>query len=104
MDSISTVFELLKIGLFLCGNALFIFGLSKLFDENMIFGGIAQRIKAAIGETWSKPLFLCPPCMSSVWGTAWFALFVGEWLIIPIYLILLVGLVRFMMNLSPDWW
>lgn len=104
MESINAAFELLTIGLYLVGNALLIFGVSKLFDENMIFGFVVPRMKAAIGETWSKPLFLCPPCMSSVWGTLWFALFVGQWILLPVYLILLVGLVRFMMNLSPDWW
>jgi hypothetical protein len=25
------------------------------------------------GVFWSKPLMLCPPCMSSVWGTIFFA-------------------------------
>jgi len=104
MDDIIAVIALIKLGLFLVGNAIFIFGVSKLFDEKMIFGRIGAIIRDKIGDTASKPLFLCPPCMSSVWGAVWFAIFIAEWLIFPLYLILLVGLVRFMMNLSPDWW
>ena len=104
MEEIFAVLSLIKLGLFLVGNALFIFGLSKLLSEKMIFGRIGAYVQSKIGETASKPLFACPPCMASVWGSAWFAIFIGEWLILPLYLILLVGLVRFMMNLSPDWW
>lgn len=73
-------------------NALFIWGINCLFNEGFILNGVGKLIERTIGTTASKPLFLCPPCMSSVYGVIGFWLYFGlSWLIIP-YVICLCGL------------
>lgn len=79
--------------LILIFNSLFIFGLSTLFDENNLLEGLGKLIEKTIGTFWSKPIFLCPACMASVWGTIGFFTFSNlsfwHW---PLYCICLCGL------------
>ena len=46
-----------------------------------------------VGEYWSKPLFICPPCMASVWGTVVWFLAGGSLYLWPFYVLGLSGLV-----------
>lgn len=80
-------------------NSLFIFGLYAVTGKNMIFGSvqrwklfkprktseeseyfIGMKVETNEGdgrnEMFKKPLFNCPPCMASIWGTGGF-LFTG---------------------------
>lgn len=64
-----------------------IWGLACLFTEGMIFGWIGSRIENMDDRyKWLlKPIILCPPCMSSVWGSV-AALYLGydisHWLVL----------------------
>lgn len=115
--------ELMVLGLF---NALIIFGINKAtfyeqchpedmggefctddgvdVDSRMV--GYKLRLWAVnrLGTFWSKPLFTCPPCMASVWGTVvywlvqpftWNALAV--W---PMYVVMLSGLVALINSIT----
>lgn len=67
-------------------------GVHCLFNEDYILGGIGLVIERTIGTTLCKPLFLCPPCMSSIHGFAWALYFYGlDFKIIP-FVIALTGL------------
>jgi len=48
-----------------------IWGFASLFDEGMLLQKIGKAIENSHNKRkWLlKPLMLCPPCMSSVWGT-----------------------------------
>lgn len=77
-------------------NALFIFGIHTLFSEGHLLEGAGKVIEREIGSYWSKPLFLCVLCMSSIYGTAGFILGVFYygfpfWMWVP-YCIALCGL------------
>lgn len=78
---------------FLIFNMLIIFGVHILFSEGMLFekGGI--WIEKKVGGYWAKPLIGCPPCMASVWGTAFYFAFIklGFILWLP-YILALCGL------------
>lgn len=108
--------ELMILGLF---NALIIFGINKGtfyevchpedmggeyctddgvdIDSRMV--GYKLRLWAVkhLGPFWSKPLFTCPPCMASVWGTVVYWLVqpicLQSLLIWPMYVVMLSGLV-----------
>lgn len=84
---------MVEISLILVFNALFIFGVKVLFEEGNLLGKTGVFFERVIGTFWAKPLFLCPPCQSSVWGTIGFFLFVNlpfyYW---PLYCICLCGL------------
>lgn len=54
-------------------NFLLVFGIWKLFQKDEVFGALGDWLYKRLGEYWSKPLFNCPPCMSSVYGTIFFA-------------------------------
>lgn len=85
---------------FLC--AVFILGLNGLFSEGNILHFIAIRL---VRLPWMirKPLFQCMFCMSSVWGTIWYLLFVldeatwGTFFMWPLFCILVAGTVRLFM-------
>lgn len=53
-------------------NLLLIFGIWKLFQVDEVFGKAGDWMTKRIGDHWVKPLFDCPACMSSVWGTLFF--------------------------------
>lgn len=61
--------------------SLIIFGIWNAFGPKMIFGWLGDIWEKRLPDALNKPLWACPPCMASVWGTAyWF--FVGgriEW-------------------------
>lgn len=47
---------------------------------------------------WGKPIGLCPPCMSSVWGSAVWFLTGGEWTGVFIFVLALSGLMKIVMQ------
>lgn len=108
--------ELMTLGLF---NALIIFGINKATffeychpddvggefcdeygvdkDSKMVGWWFRHMALKVVGKFWSKPLFTCPPCMASVWGTVvyWIATpmsseTLAAW---PLYILMLSGLV-----------
>lgn len=74
-------------------NSLFIFGVHTLFSEGNLLEGAGKVIERAIGSYWSKPVFTCPLCMASIYGTIGFFAFshlhFWYW---PAYCIALCGL------------
>lgn len=79
--------------LILIFNSLFIYGVHTLFSEGHLLEKQGNFIERVIGTFWSKPLFLCPLCMASFWGSVGFFLFVHKELIYwPLYCICLCGL------------
>lgn len=87
-------------------NLFLIVGIWKLFQKDMLLGPIGDWLFNALGKRWSKPVFDCPPCMASVWGTAFF--FVSRlqellpWWAWPIHCLALCGLTTLAMMLDHD--
>lgn len=50
--------------------SLMIWGVAALFTEGMLLEKAGAAIEQSKYRWFFKPLVLCPPCMSSVWGTA----------------------------------
>lgn len=48
-----------------------IWGIHCMFSEGFIFYKAGVFLEKTIGTTACKPIFLCPPCMSSVHGVVW---------------------------------
>lgn len=53
-------------------NLFLIVGVWKLTEKDMLLGWFGDRLHKILGAFWSKPVFDCPPCMASIWGTAFF--------------------------------
>lgn len=104
IDSLISVFAFLG---FILAGMLWVWGIHCLFQEGMLLEWLGDPLrtkdpkKAHIfrhGEglfisTWySKMLFDCPPCQSSIHGTLIFlAVMPFHWYIWPVYLICLCG-------------
>lgn len=76
-------------------NALFILGVYYSFSKNQIFGGVREYFLMKNPMFWTpilKPFILCFVCMSSVWGTIGYILFLDYpiWYL-PIYVFSLCG-------------
>lgn len=54
---------------------LWIWGLRAVCSYPFIFYKIADNLEVRLKRWLSKPLFLCPVCMSSIWGTYFFFYF-----------------------------
>lgn len=39
-----------------------------IFQKDQIFEKAGDWLKEKLGDYWSKPVAMCPICMSSVWG------------------------------------
>lgn len=63
----------------------------KVFSEGMILEGPGSWIQEKLGEYWSKPILSCPPCMTSVWGTLFYFIYVSNDLSLFLPYILAVG-------------
>ena len=86
-----------------------IMGVHIVFYRPMVMAPIKDKIEywlirvsnPGIANNLMKPLFNCPVCMSSVYGSAyyWFVIRVNaiDWIL---YLIMLAGLIFFMMLLA----
>jgi hypothetical protein len=62
-------------------------------DSKMVLYWMRKISIETIGEYWSKPLFICPPCMASVWGTIVWFMAGGSLVLWPFYILSLSGLV-----------
>jgi len=86
-------------------NASVIIGVNFATKPDQILGFVGEAVERLTPEWISKPTLLCPPCMSSVWGTAiwWTVGFaylplslserLWQW---PFYILALCGFVRFL--------
>lgn len=85
-------------------NCLLIWGVYFVTHNGRILEGVRIATSHKLGAFWSKPIFECPVCMSSFWGTLPIVLMIivsvfliGKiyligLLIIPLWIILLAGL------------
>lgn len=98
----TTYFQLLLL------NLLLIFGIWKLFQVDEVFGKAGDWMTKRIGDHWVKPLFDCPACMSSVWGTAFFVATFHvmpvwvEWWMLPLHCLVLCGAATIVTFLNHD--
>ncbi len=84
---------------YLVFNSLFIIGLHKITREGMLLEKAGTWAVKILGEFWSKPVTECPPCMASVWGLLFYFIFVqGGVVLLPFYLLTLVGLNYLLMH------
>lgn len=89
--------------LLLIFNELVILGIVQTTDLDMIFEEPAKWAKQHISPWIRKPLFECVYCMSSLWGTIvfwiWMQDFTADNLIIwPFYVLALCGLSKLVMD------
>jgi hypothetical protein len=106
--------EWLELFCLLIANSLVIFGINKATyceychpdedrefcteegidkDSRMVLYKLRHWSLTVLGPFWSKPLFICPPCMASVWGTAFFIFTAYPMWMWPVYILMLSGLV-----------
>lgn len=53
--------------------ALIIVGVWTAFGKGMILGWLGDILERRLPDVFNKPIFACPPCMASTYGTAvWF--------------------------------
>lgn len=57
--------------------SLFIFGIWNAFNPGFIFERADELLDKHLPEIIYKPLIGCHICMASVWGSAYYFLFVG---------------------------
>lgn len=92
--------QALFINLFLIG------GIYTLLRPGMLLGPIGDFAYAWLPEAVCKPLFTCLPCMSSVWGTAFFWLSslhdLLPWYDWPLHCLALCGMAHFAMMIDKD--
>lgn len=85
------IYDLIAFALFCVLQAMYINGLKDAFSEGMIFENAGKWIRRNIGEYWSKPVFSCVRCMSSVHGalTYWpavLSVYGFQWWEIPVFI------------------
>jgi hypothetical protein len=82
-------------------NLFLIVGIWKLFQKDMLLGPAGDWMYSKLGEYRSKPVFTCPSCMASCWGTVFF--FCSRlyellpWWTWPLHCITLCGVATFAM-------
>ncbi len=62
------IFQQLMVLMVLIVHSFAIIGVHNLFEDKHIFGKIGDWMESNLPLWISKPLFLCPPCMASIWG------------------------------------
>jgi hypothetical protein len=72
-----------------------IVGVWNAFAPGMIFGWLGDFLEKHIHEHFLKPVFTCPCCMASVWGTTIWFLTGGDVYYWPFFVIALSGLMKF---------
>lgn len=73
-------------------SSLWIWGFYAAFDSKHLLGRLASKLIAGLGTTFCRPLFLCPPCMSSVHGMVIGFIYFGVSLKVLPFLVCLCGL------------
>ncbi len=73
---------------------LIIVGVWGAFAKGELLGWFGDRLERRFPEVVLKPIFLCPPCMASLWGsTVWF-IFGGDLIFWVPFVLALSGLNR----------
>lgn len=75
--------------------ALIVIGVWNAFGKGMIFGWLGDWFEAHVNEHLLKPIFLCPCCMASVWGSLVWFLTGGDLYYWPFFVIALSGFLKF---------
>lgn len=82
-------------------NACVIVGVNFVTSKDQLLGPLGDQIRK-LPKNVSHPISECPPCMSSVWGTAMYWLFGPRKLLLwPFYVLSLCGFVR-LVNLALE--
>lgn len=89
--------------LLLAFNILVILGIVQTIDSEMIFEQPADWVRERVTPWITKPVFDCVYCMSSLWGTivfwVWMKEFTADNLTVwPFYLLALCGLSKLVMD------
>lgn len=85
----------------LCLGALVIVGVHTLFLKEMLLEWLGELLARRLPYVLLKPLFECPPCMASIWGTMiWFGTGGQIDRFWPIYCLALCGLLKL---ISIEW-
>jgi len=85
-------------------NSFICFGVYKALDAGMILHRVNRWTVRKRWPDWiTKPLFLCPVCMASFWGTAYFVAIGITWYWLPFWILAVAGLNRILLNFSPEW-
>ena len=72
-----------------------IIGVWTLFGKGMLLGWLGDIWDRRLPEVLQKPLYSCPPCMSSVWGSAvWFLLGGGFEVMWTVFCLALCGILK----------
>lgn len=72
-----------------------------LLCPGMIFGKLGKWLEKLLPEWAQKPLFECPPCMASLWGTMVFLLTGGGTVVQGVVFVLaLCGLMRILSGIA----
>jgi hypothetical protein len=93
-------------------NLFLIVGVYKLMEKGMLLGDFGDWLYDKLeewlgkgrGEFYSKPLFTCPPCMSSIYGVSFF--FAAQlynlvpWWLFPLHSLALCGLATLAMMID----
>lgn len=74
--------------------SLAIFGVWNAFAPGMIFGWLGDVLENRLPEYAQKPLYTCPACMASIWGTALWFYFGGDLTMWPVFVLALSGFNR----------
>lgn len=73
----------------------FIIGIYTLFLPDMILGWLGKIFDRRLPEELQKPIYACPPCMSSVWGSViWFGFGGSVELLWVVFCLALCGLLK----------
>lgn len=67
-------------------------GVWKLFDPKMLLGKLGDFLNALLPKWATKPLYDCPPCMSSFWGAVVWLGTGSPWQWTPAFILSLCGL------------
>lgn len=78
-------------------NALVVIGVWESTAPGMILEKPAAWLESKLGRYWVKPLFNCPPCMASVWGTAFY--FLHDYGRPLWYVLALAGLIKLILKI-----
>jgi len=72
-----------------------IVGVWTLFGDGMLLGWLGDIWDKRLPKVLQKPIYACPPCMSSVWGSAtWFFLDGGIEPLWPVFCLALCGILK----------
>lgn len=82
--------------------SLFIFGIWNAFNPGFIFEKADIWLDEHLPEIIYKPLIGCHICMASVWGSAYYFLFVGVDVDVLVFVPAVSGLNLFAKRLLPE--